>query len=98
MYDVRSTQEFNDWLGGLRDRRAKARIAARLFGLAGGLVGDAKSLGKGLSELRIDEGPGYRVYFVRRGSTIIVLLCAGDKSSQTRDISRARELFATLEE
>ena len=92
MYEIRQTERFGTWLEGLRDARAKARIAARLLRLENGLFGDVKPVGDGVSELRVDYGPGYRVYFVRRGETSLVLLCGGDKGSQDRDISEAKAL------
>jgi len=88
------TSVFDSWLRGLRERRAVARIAARLDRLALGNPGDVKPVGGGLSEMRIDHGPGYRVYFVQRGSIIIVLLCGGDKATQQRDIEQAKALAA----
>jgi putative addiction module killer protein len=78
----------------LRDRQAKVRIAARIDRLASGNPGDVKPIGGGLSEMRINHGPGYRVYFMQRGSIVIVLLCGGDKSSQQRDIEQAKALAA----
>ncbi len=83
---------FDRWLTGLRDRRALARIAARLDRLAAGNPGDVQPVGDGVSELRIDYGPGYRVYFTRRGPVLVILLCGGDKSSQDRDIRQAKAL------
>jgi putative addiction module killer protein len=91
MLELRQTEEFRLWLGRLRDERAAARIAQRLARVQSGLFGDVKYF-DGIGELRVDHGPGYRIYFVRRGQTIIVLLCGGDKSSQARDIGRARAL------
>jgi putative addiction module killer protein len=88
------TSVFDSWLRGLRDRRAVARIAARLDRLALGNPGDVKPVGGGLSEMRIDHGPGYLVYFLQRGSIIIVLLCGGDKATQLRDIEQAKALAA----
>jgi putative addiction module killer protein len=76
----------------LRDERTRASIVARLERLAYGLAGDVKPVGQGISELRIDYGPGYRVYFQKRGNTIIILLCGGDKGSQARDIQTAKRL------
>jgi putative addiction module killer protein len=83
--------------GRLRDLRAKAKIAARIDRLALGNAGDAEPVGEGVSELRIHYGPGYRVYFTHRGPIVIVLLCAGDKSTQTKDIKTAKALAAQLE-
>ena len=79
----------SEWLDRLRDATARARIVARLDRLAAGLLGDWKALGGGISELRIDHGPGYRVYFAQRGDTFILLLCGGDKRTQAKDIERA---------
>lgn len=92
MSEVRQTEIFADWLAGLGDISAKARIVARIRRLALGNPGDIKSVGGGVSEMRIDYGPGYRAYFTRRGRTIVILLCAGDKSSQRRDIKLAQQL------
>src|SRR5215469_16324276 len=97
MFELRETAVFRRWLQGLADRRAQARIAQRLVRLQSGLFGDAKPVGGGVSELRVDYGPGYRVYFVRRGRVLIILLCGGDKRSQRRDIVRAKTLAAELE-
>jgi putative addiction module killer protein len=91
MFEIRLTDFFEDWIDSLRDRRAVERISARLTRLRNGLMGDVKYF-DGLGELRIDYGPGYRIYFVQRGQTIIVLLCGGDKSTQSRDIMRAKAL------
>lgn len=98
MIEVRQTPAFAQWLSGLRDLRARARISERVRRLALGLFGDAKPVGGGISELRIDYGPGYRIYFVRRGDIVVVLLCGGDKRTQTKDIKRATELAEELEE
>ena len=94
MVEVIRSATFDRWLMGLRDRRAVARIAARLDRLASGNSGDAEPVGDGVSELRIHYGPGYRVYFLRRGPVLIVLLCGGDKSSLERDITQAKALAA----
>ncbi|MFZ2107263.1 MAG: type II toxin-antitoxin system RelE/ParE family toxin [Roseiarcus sp.] len=94
MIEVRLTYAFREWRDGLRDSRAKAAIARRIDPLASGNPGDTKFLGKGVSELRIDHGPGYRVYYMRRGALLIVLLCGGDKSTQSKDIAEAMELAA----
>jgi putative addiction module killer protein len=95
--DVRQTTIFREWLDGLADKRAVERIAQRIVRLQAGLFGDVKPVGGGVSELRVDHGPGYRVYFVQRGRTVIILLCGGDKRSQRRDIARATALAAELE-
>lgn len=88
--NVVRTPVFERWLARLRDDRARAVIAQRITRLADGQLGDFRSVGGGVSELRIDHGPGYRLYFTRRGQDVIVLLCGGDKKSQVRDIERAR--------
>jgi len=94
--EVRQTEVFAKWFAGQRDRQAKARITARIRRLSLGNPGDVKPVGSGVSELRIDYGPGYRVYFVSRGELVVVLLCAGDKRTQDRDIVRAIELAQKL--
>ena len=88
MIEVRKTSEFENWLTNLRDRRAIARVVTRIARVEAGLMGDVKYF-DGIGELRIDYGPGYRIYFAKRGQTIILLLCGGDKRSQKRDIKRA---------
>ncbi len=98
MVTLRETLTFSRWLENLRDDRARARIAQRLSRLAGGNPGDVRAIGEGISELRIDYGPGYRVYFAQRGHVLIILLCGGDKSSQPRDIAQAKAMARTLEE
>ena len=92
MAELIRSATFDRWLSGLRDHRAVARITARLDRLAGGNPGDAQPVGGGVSELRINYGPGYRVYFIQRGPVLIILLCGGDKSSQDRDIKQAKTL------
>lgn len=92
MYDIRETAEFARWLSGLRDAVAKARILVRLQRLAAGALGDVRPVGGGVSELRIHAGAGYRVYFVTRGSSLVILLCGGGKGSQSRDIAQAMRL------
>ena len=92
MMELRQTLIFRRWMTGLKDDRAVAAIAARLTRLAQGLAGDAKSVGGGVTELRIHYGPGYRVYLHRRGNVLVILLCGGDKSSQARDIRQAIEM------
>jgi putative addiction module killer protein len=94
--EVRQTEVFVAWFAGLRDRNARARILARIRRLSLGNPGDVKSVGHGVSEMRIDYGPGYRVYFVGRGAAVVVLLCGGDKRSQDRDIKRALELASHI--
>jgi putative addiction module killer protein len=98
MIEVRQSEEFALWLAALRDELAVKRIKQRIARVQIGLFGDAKSVGDGLIELRVDHGPGYRVYYVRRGDTLVVLLCGGDKSSQSRDISRAKAMAQELED
>jgi putative addiction module killer protein len=92
--EVRYTAEARRWLDGLRDAASRDRIASRIDRLRRGLIGDAKPVGEGVSELRVHHGPGYRVYFLRRGEVLIVILCGGDKDSQARDIARAKALAA----
>jgi putative addiction module killer protein len=92
MIEVRATAAYVDWFAGLRDLQARARVLVRIRRLSLGNAGDTKPVGEGVSELRIDHGPGYRVYFVRRGELVIVLLGGGDKSSQRRDIRAALAL------
>lgn len=96
MIEVRQTEVYARWFGRLRDRRARARIDARIQRLSMGNAGDARPVGKGISELRIDYGPGYRVYYAQRGQTLVILLAGGDKASQVRDIRRATELAGDL--
>ena len=96
-YEVLTTDEFEDWLDGLRDDRAARAIRRGTVKLAGGLFGNVEPVGDGVSELKVDVGAGYRVYFVTRGVTVIVLLCGGDKSSQKRDIKKAKGMAADLE-
>jgi len=91
---IKQTDTYRRWERKLRDDRARAAIAARLFRLANGLVGDVLSVGQGVSELRIHYGPGYRVYFKRHNSEIVILLCGGNKSTQQQDIRNAKLLAA----
>lgn len=92
MIEVRQTTRFATWLAGLRDDRARARILKRLDRARNGNLGDVAPVGEGVSEMRIFYGPGYRVYFIQRGSELIVLLCGGDKDSQGADIQEAKAL------
>ena len=96
MIEVRQSDVFAAWFAGLRDHQARARITVRIRRLSLGNPGDVKPVGGGVSEMRIDYGPGYRVYFARRGDLVVVLLCGGDKRSQSRDIARAIELAREL--
>ena len=96
MIEIRKTAVFEAWLSRLRDRQARARISIRIDRLALGNPGDTKPVGGGIAELRIDHGPGYRVYFVRHGAALIVLLAGGDKRTQDRDIRAALELARQL--
>ena len=96
MIDVRQTAAFASWLADLRDAGARARILVRIRRLELGNPGDAKSVGDGVSELRIAYGPGYRVYFARRGQEIVILLCGVDKSSQGCDIATAKHMAREL--
>ena len=98
MLEVRQTDEFEKWLRRLRDRTARDKILVRIRRMVLGNPGDVKSVGVGISELRIDYGPGYRVYFTQHGGAYVLLLCGGDKSTQDRDIRRARELAAGMEQ
>ena len=92
MFTILQTRKFLDWLSDLGDRRASARITMRMERMEGGHLGDVRDLGGGVTEMRIDHGPGYRVYFVRRGAEVVILLCGGDKSSQRRDIANAQRM------
>lgn len=98
MIEVRETPIFTRWLAALRDARARLHIVRRIARVAAGNFGDAKSVGGAVSELRIDHGPGYRVYFTRRGDVVVILLCAGDKRTQSRDIKRAVEIADRLKD
>jgi len=93
---VRQTEVYARWFAGLRDRQARARVDVRIRRLSLGNPGDVRAVGEGVSELRIDYGPGYRVYFVERGQELVVLLAGGDKRTQKRDIDRALDLARGL--
>jgi len=92
MIEIRQTETYAEWFADLRDRQARARIDVRIRRLSLGNPGDVRPVGEGVSELRIDYGPGYRVYFVQRGSTLVILLAGGDKRTQNRDIQTALDL------
>ena len=96
MFEVLTTDEFDQWLLDLRDERARTKIASRVARLRFGNAGDAKPVGDGVSEMRIHHGPGYRVYYKHTNTTIIVMLCGGDKSTQERDVRRAKKMAAEL--
>ena len=97
MKEIRKTDTYKKWFTGLRDTRAKIRIDIRIRRLVIGNPGDVKPVGEGISEMRIDYGQGYRVYFKDTGKEIIILLCGGDKSTQDKDIIKAKELLKNLE-
>ena len=96
MLEVRQTVTYAEWFSGLRDRTAKTRIDIRIRRLSLGNAGDVKPVGEGVSELRVDYGPGYRVYFIQKGNVYVVLLAGGDKSTQDRDIREAKALARDL--
>jgi putative addiction module killer protein len=98
MIALRKTAIFSHWMDALRDHKARAKIAARIDRLAMGNPGDVAPVGQGVNELRINYGPGYRVYFLRRGLTLMILLCGGDKGTQAKDIKTAKKLAAELED
>jgi putative addiction module killer protein len=92
MFELKQTETFRKWRLGQKDERTRAVIASRLDRLAFGNAGDARPVGEGVSELRIDYGPGYRIYFQKRGNSFVILLCGGDKSTQSKDIQTAKRL------
>lgn len=96
MVEIRKTDEYTKWIDGLRDLQARARIQARVERLRCGNPGDVEPVGSGVSEMRIDYGPGYRVYFINRGEVLIVLLAGGDKRTQSKDIKTALKLTEKL--
>ena len=98
MIEVRKTEVFSSWFNNLRDKRAKARIQARIDRVEVGHFGDVTPVGEGVSELRIFYGPGYRVYFVKQGLAVVILLSGGDKSTQNTDIVQAKELAKQIED
>jgi putative addiction module killer protein len=97
MIEIRQTEDYRKWFDKLKDRNARARIDIRIRRLSLGNPGDVKALGEGVSELRIDYGPGYRVYFTKKGACLIILLAGGDKSTQVSDIEKARKLVHEIE-
>lgn len=98
MYQLRQTDVFAKWLQGLRDRKGKARVLAKLDSVRLGNLGDTKRVGGGIREFRVHAGPGYRIYYVREEKFVLLLLCGGDKSSQTQDIERAKRILKELDE
>lgn len=98
MIEIRETDTFKKWFSSLKDKKVKARIDVRIRRVSLGNFGDVEPVGKGVSELKIDYGAGYRVYFVKRGNTIVILLCGGDKSTQSKDIQKAHDLAQKLKE
>ncbi|MBE2239675.1 MAG: type II toxin-antitoxin system RelE/ParE family toxin [Caldilineaceae bacterium] len=96
MIEIRQTEVYATWFSQLRDRQARARIDVRIRRLSLGNPGDVRPVGEGISELRIDYGPGYRVYFIQQGSTVAILLAGGDKRTQSQDIEIALELARTI--
>ena len=98
MIDVRETPVFAQWLAALSDQHARLHIVRRISRVAAGNFGDAKSVGGAVSELRIDHGPGYRIYYTRRGKAVVILLCGGDKRAQSKDIQKAKEIAEALED
>ena len=96
MYKLEKTNYFNKWLNGIKDFRAKIKIVKLIDKMEDGNFGDVKHVGEGISESRIHYGPGYRVYFIQKGNKIIILLCGGDKSTQQKDIEKAKELKKCL--
>jgi len=96
MLEIRKTETYAQWIDNLRDLQARARVQARIERLAAGNPGDVKAVGEGVSELRIDYGPGYRVYFTKRGHKVVILLAGGDKTTQAADIKIALRLAHNL--
>jgi putative addiction module killer protein len=97
MYELQTTDEFVDWFERLRNREARRRITNRLDRAVGGNLGTVRAVGSGVSEMKIDYGPGYRLYFLRHGDVLVILLCGGDKTSQVADIENAKRIVKNLE-
>lgn len=97
MLSIRTTQTFDRWCSALRDNAARIRIQVRIDRMLNGNPGDVKALGGGIFEMRVDHGPGYRIYFQRRDEVLVVLLCGGNKSTQRADVERARHLAVNLD-
>lgn len=98
MFEIRKTSVYAEWIDKLRDVMGRARILARVERLAQGNAGDSKHVGEGVFELRVDTGPGYRVYYTQQGSQFVILLVGGDKSTQSKDINKAIRMAATLKD
>ena len=98
MIEIRQTETYRKWFEALKDRNARMRIDVRIRRISLGNPGDVKPVGEGVSEIRIDYGPGYRIYFVHRGDVLIILLCGGDKSTQSGDIQKAHQLAQRVKE
>ena len=98
MIEIRQSQDFSDWFAGLVDKQHRARLAARIDRMSDGNFGDVRPVGEGVSEMRVHAGPGFRIYFVRRGNALVILLCGGDKSSQSKDFKRALMLARQIED
>lgn len=92
MIEIRETETYTKWFSRLKDERAKARINVRIYRLSRGNPGDVRPVGEGVSEIRVDHGPGYRVYFVRHGDVVVILLCGGEKATQAADIAMAKQM------
>ncbi len=98
MIEIRQTETYRKWFDSLKDRNARMRIAIRIRRISLGNFGDVKPVGEGISEIRIDYGPGYRIYYLQKKNTVIILLSGGDKSTQSKDIKKAHELAQKVEE
>lgn len=98
MIEIRETSTFKKWFATLKDQNAKARIDVRIRRISLGNFGDVEPVGNGVSEIRVDYGPGYRVYFIKMGNIVVILLCGGDKSTQAKDIQKAHDLARSLKE